>query len=55
MGFIPKVGQYYYIRYRGKYGIFKKNPEESFGDEWVCDRYTKEDATKKVKELNNWK
>lgn len=55
-GFVPKVGQCYYRMYRGKFGIWRKaDPETSIGDEFVCDCYTKQDAARVVKELNNWK
>jgi len=54
MKFQPKDGQYYYRPYRGKFGVWQHH-EDSFGDTFVCDCYSKEDANKKVKELNNWK
>lgn len=54
MGFIPKDGQCYYRPYRGKYGIWRKN-EEGFGDDFICDCYSKSEAARVVKELNNWK
>ena len=55
MAFVVKVGQYYYVRFRGKFRIYRKGKSESgLDDEYYADCFTKEEASKKVKELNNW-
>ena len=48
-----KVGEYYYLRFRGKFRIWQKG-DTPLGDKYYCDCFTKEEAQQKVKQLNNW-
>jgi len=50
-----KVGQYMYQRHRNGFRIFKKTSETSFDS--ISDEifFSREDARKRVYELNGWK